>query len=53
MASIEGAWVLRISNKIGEVVTEEKWLGLTKVLCGVMDTVLVVGGDWGEWSNVY
>ena len=40
-------------NKIGEVVTEEKWLSLPKVLRGQVDTALVVGEDWGEWSNVY
>ena len=40
-------------NKIGEVVLEEKWLSLPKVLRGQVDTALVVGEDWGEWSNVY
>ena len=40
-------------NKIGEVVTEEKWLSLPKVLRGKVDTALVVGDDWGAWSNVY
>ena len=40
-------------NKIGEVVTEEKWLSSPKVLRGAVDTALVVGEDWGAWSNVY
>ncbi len=40
-------------NKIGEEVTEEKWLSSPKVLRGRVDTALVVGEDWGEWSNVY
>ena len=40
-------------NKIGEEITEEKWIGSPKVLRGAVDTALVVGEDWGEWSNVY
>ena len=40
-------------NKIGEQVTEEKWKSSPKVLRGLVDTTLVVGEDWGEWSNVY
>ena len=40
-------------NKIGEQVTEEKWKSSPKVLRGPVDTTLVVGEDWGEWSNVY
>ena len=40
-------------DKIGEAVTEERWLSLPKVLRGRVDTALVVGEDWGEWSNVY
>lgn len=40
-------------NKIGEAVTEEKWLSSPKVLRGRVDTTLVVGEDWGAWSNVY
>ena len=40
-------------NKIGELVTEEKWKSSPKVLRGPVDTTLVVGEDWGEWSNVY
>ena len=40
-------------NKIGEKVTEEKWLSSPKVLRGVVDTALVVGEDWDAWSNDY
>lgn len=40
-------------NKIGERVTEEKWKSSPKVLRGPVDTTLVVGEDWGQWSNVY
>jgi hypothetical protein len=40
-------------NKIGEEVTEEKWISSPKVLRGPIDTTLVVGEDWGNWSNVY
>ena len=40
-------------NKIGEEVTEEKWLSSPKVLRGRVDTALVVGEDWSAWNNVY
>jgi hypothetical protein len=40
-------------NKIGEEVTEEKWISSPKVLRGAIDTALVVGEDWDAWSNVY
>ena len=40
-------------NKIGEEVTEEKWNSSPKVLRGRVDTTLVVGEDWGDWSNTY
>ena len=40
-------------NKIGEEISEEKWLSSPKVLRGKVDTSLVVGEDWGAWSNVY
>ena len=40
-------------NKIGEEVTEAKYNSLPKVLKGAVDTAVVVGEDWGSWSNVY
>ncbi len=40
-------------NKIGEEVTENKWLSLPKVLRGAVDTTIVVGEDWDEWSEDY
>ncbi len=40
-------------NKIGEIVTEEKWNSSPKVLRGPVDTTVVVGEDWSEWSNEY
>ena len=40
-------------NKIGEVVTEEKWNSSPKVLRGPVDTTIVVGEDWSQWSNEY
>ena len=40
-------------NKIGEVVTEEKWNSSPKVLRGPVDTTVVVGEDWSQWSNEY
>ncbi len=45
--------VFTFYNKIGEQVTEDKWNSSPKVLRGPVDTTLVVGEDWGEWSNVY
>ena len=45
--------VFTFLNKIGEEVTEEKWNSSPKVLRGPVDTSLVVGEDWGDWSNVY
>ena len=40
-------------GRVGEEVTEEKWNSSPKVLRGAVDTSLVVGEDWGAWSNVY
>ena len=40
-------------DKKGEVVTEEKWNSLPKIVRGKIDTTVVVSEDWGEWSNVY
>lgn len=45
--------VYTFHNKIGEVVTEEKWNSSPKVLRGRVDTSVVVGEAWSEWSNVY
>ena len=45
--------VYTFHNKIGEVVTEEKWKSSPKVLRGRVDTSVVVGEDWSEWSNLY
>ncbi len=45
--------VYTFKNKIGEVVTEEKWNSSPKVLRGPVDTTVVVGEDWSEWSNEY
>ena len=45
--------VYTFHNKIGEEITEEKWNSSPKVLRGAVDTSLVVGEDWGAWSNVY
>ncbi len=40
-------------DRKGEQVTEDKWLAAPKVLRGPVDTSLVVGEDWGAWSNLY
>ena len=45
--------VYTFHNKIGEVVSEEKWKSSPKVLRGRVDTSVVVGEDWSEWSNGY
>ncbi len=41
------------SDRKGDVVTEEQWNSLPKVLKGPIDTTWVVGEDWDAWSNVY
>lgn len=45
--------VYTFHNKIGEVVSEEKWKSSPKVLRGRVDTSVVVGEDWSAWSNGY
>ncbi|MCY4603678.1 MAG: hypothetical protein OXE49_05540 [Gemmatimonadetes bacterium] len=45
--------VYTFSDRKGDIVTEEKWNSLPKVLRGPIDTTLVVGEDWDAWSNVY
>ena len=40
-------------DKKGTAVTEEKWLSSPKVIRGPVDTTVVVGEDWGAWSNLY
>ncbi len=40
-------------DKKGEEVTETRFESLPKVLKGRIDTTVVVGADWGEWSNFY
>ncbi len=45
--------VYTFADRKGDVVTEEQWNSLPKVLKGPIDTTLVVGEDWDAWSNVY
>ena len=40
-------------DKKGDAITEEKWKSSPKVIRGPVDTSIVVGEDWGEWSNFY
>lgn len=40
-------------DRKGDEVTEDRWKSAPKVLRGAIDTTLVVGDDWGAWSNVY
>ena len=45
--------VYAFHDKIGEPITEEKWLSLPKVLRGRIDTSVVVSEDWDAWSEAY
>ena len=45
--------VYAFHDKIGESITEEKWLSLPKVLRGRIDTTVVVSEDWDAWSEAY
>ncbi len=40
-------------DKIGGEITEARYNSLPAVLKGKVDTTLVIGEDWGDWSNVY
>jgi hypothetical protein len=40
-------------DRKGEQITEDKWAASPAVLRGPVDTSIVVGEDWGEWSNLY
>lgn len=40
-------------DKKGDQVTEAKWNSLPKVVRGSIDTTVVVGNDWDEWSTEY
>ena len=40
-------------DKKGDTVTEEKWNSLPKVIRGPVDSTLVTGEDWNEFSNTY
>ncbi len=40
-------------DKKGEEVTETRYNSLPKVIRGPIDTTVVVGADWGAWSNFY
>ena len=40
-------------DKKGDEVTETRYGSLPKVIRGPIDTMVVVGADWGAWSNFY
>jgi hypothetical protein len=40
-------------DKIGVEITETRYNSLPAVLKGAIDTAVVVGTDWSNWSNVY
>ncbi len=40
-------------DRTGVETTELKWTNSPKVLRGKVDTTVVTGADWGEWSNFY
>ena len=37
----------------GTPVTEERWKSIPKSIRGQVDTTIVIGADWDEWSNFY
>lgn len=45
--------VYTFHDRTGADITETKWNSSPKVLRGEIDTTLVVGQDWGAWSNFY
>ena len=40
-------------DRAGNLTTEESWTSKPKVLRGPIDTTIVTGPDWDEWSNFY
>ena len=40
-------------DKIGSEITEARYSSLPAVLKGAVDTTVVIGADWSDWSNVY
>lgn len=40
-------------DKKGDQLTETRYNSLPKVIRGPIDTTVVVGADWGAWSNFY
>ncbi len=40
-------------DRKGEVITQNKWAASPNVLKGPVDTLIIAGNDWGEWSNFY
>ena len=40
-------------DRAGNLTTEESWISKPKVLRGPIDTTVVTGADWDEWSNFY
>ncbi|MBI2504594.1 MAG: hypothetical protein HYW07_15350 [Candidatus Latescibacteria bacterium] len=40
-------------DKKGEQVSESRWNSLPKVTRGHIDTSVVIGADWDEWSDAY
>ncbi len=45
--------LLTFYDKKHDEVTETKYNSLPNVLKGAIDTTLIVGEDWDDWSNVY
>ncbi|MBT4976564.1 MAG: hypothetical protein HOL51_13205 [Gemmatimonadetes bacterium] len=40
-------------DRKGEIISQLSWTNLPKVLRGPIDSTVVTGGDWDEWSNIY
>jgi hypothetical protein len=45
--------VFTFHDRAGQVLTQAQWNSKPKVLRGPIDTTIVVGEDWGGWSNFY
>jgi hypothetical protein len=45
--------IYTFNDRAGNPVTEARWNSAPAVLRGKIDTTVVTGEDWGEWSNFY
>jgi hypothetical protein len=45
--------VYAFHDKLGNLISESEWNSKPKVVRGPVDTAIVAGDDWDEWSNFY